>query len=123
MQKDIVYTAVRDAYQAQGFDNESEDVSSSPLENPTLNDVLRRIEQYERIRHVSNVAARCRSLLEMDLFLPTERPVDLLSLVRRGLIIDLHNLYAETLQIAAGAFVLRKLYRDMFRWGTHSSSD
>ncbi len=117
MQKDIVYTSVRDAYKARGFDDESEDASSQILEYPTLKDVLRRIEHYEQIRHVSNVAARCRPLLEMDLFLPTERSVDLLSLVRRGLVIDLHNLFAETLQIAAGAFVLRKLYRDMFRWG------
>src|SRR5260370_12107414 len=117
MQKDIVYTSVRDAYKARGFDDDSDDDITQMVEYPTLKDVLRRIEHYEQIRHVSNVAARCRPLLEMDLFLPTERSVDLLSLVRRGSVIDLHNLFAETLQIAAGAFVLRKLYRDMFRWG------
>jgi DNA phosphorothioation-dependent restriction protein DptH len=37
--------------------------------------------------------------------------------VRSGLVIDLHNLFAETLQMATGAFVLRKLYKDMFSWG------
>ena len=31
--------------------------------------------------------------------------------------IDLHDLFAESLQMATGAFVLRKLYKDMFRWG------
>ncbi len=41
----------------------------------------------------------------------------MLSSIRSGLVIDLHNLYAEELQLTAGAFVLRKLYRDMFRWG------
>jgi DNA helicase HerA-like ATPase len=41
----------------------------------------------------------------------------LLATIRKGLVIDLHNLYAETVQLAAGAFVLRKLYRDMFHWG------
>ncbi len=117
MQKDIVYTSVRDAYKAQGFDDESEGATAQVLEYPTLKDVLKRIEQYEQTRHTANVAARCRPLLEMNLFRPTEQSVDLLSLVRHGLVIDLHNLFAETLQMAAGAFVLRKLYKDMFRWG------
>jgi DNA helicase HerA-like ATPase len=117
MQKDIVYSAVRDAYKARGFDDESEGMTAQALEYPTLKDVSKRIEQYEQTRHSANVSARCRPLLEMNLFNPSEQPVDLLSLVRRGLVIDLHNLFAETLQIAAGAFVLRKLYKDMFRWG------
>src|SRR5713226_7998200 len=85
MQKDIVYTAVRDAYKARGFNDDSEDTTPQTLEYPTLKDVLKRIEQYEQARHAANVAARCRPLLEMNLFRPTERPVDLLSLVRRGL--------------------------------------
>jgi DNA phosphorothioation-dependent restriction protein DptH len=117
MQKDIVYTSIRDAYKARGFDDDSNDATLQRLEYPTLKDVLKRIEQHEQTRHASNVAARCRPLLEMGLFRPTEQPVDLLSLIRSGLVIDLHNLFAETLQMAAGAFVLRKLYKDMFRWG------
>lgn len=117
MQKDIVYTSVRDAYKARGFDDESDDAITQMVEYPTLKEVLKRIEQNEQARHVANVAARCRPLLEMDLFRPAEQPVDLLSLVRSGLVIDLHNLFAETLQMATGAFVLRKLYKDMFRWG------
>lgn len=51
------------------------------------------------------------------MFRPQENEPDLLTQVHSGLVIDLHNLYAETLQLAAGAFVLRKLYKDMFRWG------
>lgn len=117
MQKDVVFTSVRDAYKARGFEDDSDDTLAEILEYPTLKDVLQRIEQNEQIRHVQNVAARCRPLLEMDLFRPSEHPVDLLSLVRNGLVIDLHNLFAETLQMATGAFVLRKLYKDMFRWG------
>ncbi len=114
MQKDVVYTAIRDAYKARGFGSESD---TSHLEFPTLKDVLKRIEQNEQARHVANVVARCRPLLEMELFRPTEQAVDLLTLVRSGLVIDLHNLFAESLQMAAGAFVLRKIYKDMFRWG------
>src|SRR5260370_37799377 len=117
MQKDIVYTSVRDAYKARGFDDNSNNDFAGALEYPTLRDVLKRIEQNEQTRHVTNVAARCRPLLEMDLFRPTEQSADLLSLVRSGLVIDLHNLFAETLQMATGASGLRKVYKNIFRWG------
>ena len=55
--------------------------------------------------------------IEMDLFKPDGTGRNLLTTVRSGLIIDLHNLYIETVQLAAGAFVLRQIYKDMFRWG------
>jgi hypothetical protein len=113
MQLDIVRTAIQSAYRANGFE---EEVIANPV-YPTSEEVLRRIKLEEQSRHVNNVAARCRPLLEMDLFQPTKDVPDLLSSIRSGLVIDLHNLYAEELQLAAGAFVLRKLYRDMFRWG------
>ena len=113
MQRDIIYTAIKDAYKTHGF----EDEEAIDLEYPTPEEVMRRIKQEEQARHASNVSARCRPLLEMDLFRPIKHTPDLLSSIRSGLVIDLHNLYAEELQLAAGAFVLRKLYRDMFRWG------
>jgi hypothetical protein len=37
--------------------------------------------------------------------------------VRRGLVVNVHNLDLETLQLAGGAFIFRKIYKDMFRWG------
>jgi|GEM_PF-809381 len=117
MQKDVVYTSIRDAYKARGFGKEQDGAGQSFLGYPTLNEVMKQIEENERLRHVSNVTARCRPLLEMNLFRPTENAVDLLTLVRSGLVVDLHNLFAETLQMATGAFLLRKLYKDMFHWG------
>lgn len=114
MQRDIIYVALQDAYKAHGFDDEDDGIQSG---YPTSEEVLRRIRQEEQARHVNNVSARCRPLLEMDLFQPVEQATDLLTSIRGGMVIDLHNLYAEELQLAAGAFVLRKLYRDMFRWG------
>jgi hypothetical protein len=113
MQRDIIYTALQDSYKARGFADED----AIGLEYPTSEEVLRRIRQEEQARHVNNVSARCRPLLEMDLFHPVEQASDLLSSIRAGMVIDLHNLYSEELQLTAGAFVLRKLYRDMFRWG------
>src|SRR5260370_12667813 len=55
--------------------------------------------------------------MERELFGTMKDGPDMVNTIRKGLVIDLHNLYAEELQIAGGAFVLRKLYRDMFRWG------
>ncbi len=117
VQKDVVYTSIRDAYKARGFSDEQEQMEKQTLLYPTLNEVMKHIEENERIRHVSNVTARCRPLLEMNLFRPIENAVDVLTLVRNGLVIDLHNLFAESLQMATGAFMLRKLYKDMFHWG------
>ncbi len=114
MQRDVVFTSIRDAYRAHGWDSSGQ----APLEYPTMEEVLALIEEKEASRNIPNVSARCRPLLEMDLFRPRDGTTDLRSMVRNGLVIDLHNLYVEAVQLAAGAFVLRKLYKDMFRWGT-----
>jgi DNA phosphorothioation-dependent restriction protein DptH len=118
MQKDVVFTAVRDAYRSLGFQHVDDAEELNVDSYPTLRDVLARIERQERAGRASNVAARCRPLLELDLFRPSDQGDDLLTLVRRGLVIDLHGLAdLEVLQLAAGAFVLRKVYKDMFSWG------
>ncbi|GHO82266.1 ATP-binding protein [Dictyobacter formicarum] len=116
MQRDVVFSAIRDAYKDHGFSDDPDQIIKG-LTYPTLAEVLQNIETLAQARRVSNVAARCRPLLEMNLFRPQEQAPDLLTLVRSGLVVDLHNLYVETLQQAAGAFVLRKIYKDMFSWG------
>jgi DNA phosphorothioation-dependent restriction protein DptH len=113
IQQDALYQAIRDAYREKGF----EETSLAEHEYPTLEEVSAQLEKQEKGRHGNNVAARCRSLLEMDLFRPVKGTADLLALIRQGLVIDLHNVYIEKQQLAAGAFVLRKLYKDMFFWG------
>jgi DNA phosphorothioation-dependent restriction protein DptH len=114
IQQDVIRTAIRNAYVAHGFDQPGDDEEVSL---PTLTDVLRHLERLETTRRTANVLARCRPLLEMELFRPQPDTPDLITLARAGLIIDLHHLYAESVQLAAGAFVLRKVYRDMFHWG------
>jgi hypothetical protein len=116
MQRDVVFTSVRDSYRTLQLQRE-EGLETEAF--PSLKQVLTRIEQQERTGRATNVAARCRPLLEMDLFRPPSgQSSDLRSLVREGLIVDLHGLAdLEVLQLAAGAFLLRKLYKDMFTWG------
>ncbi len=116
IQKDVLLNAIQDAYRACGY--AAEHTGERTL--PTSEQVLKHIEQREHKQKVRNVAARCRPLLEMDLFKPASNESTLLAQIRQGLVIDLHNLMSETLQLAAGAFVLRKLYRDMFTWGQAS---
>ncbi|WP_052888956.1 ATP-binding protein [Thermogemmatispora carboxidivorans] len=117
MQRDVVYTAIRDAYRLHGFEDELSAEERSALTYPSLHEVFHRIGRLEQRRRVGHVTARCRPLLEMDLFQPAESPVNLSSLIGHGLVIDLHQLYAELLQLSAGAFLLHKIYKDMFHWG------
>ena len=79
----------------------------------------RKIRQYEERRGVRNVLSRCKPIFEFQLFNENEGggKVDLLAASERGLVINLRKHPLEQLQIAAGAFVLRKIYKDMFRWG------
>ncbi len=114
MQRDVVYTAIQEAYTAHGFGGSG----VGDQRYPTMSEVLSGLERRERDRGVANVVARCRPLLEMDLFRADGEQLDLREGIRNGLVIDLHNLYVETVQQAAGAFLLRKLYKDMFGWGT-----
>ena len=116
IQRDTVYIAVRDAYRACGFGDAH--AEGLPARLPTLEDVRRRLERAEGQRQTQNVLARCRPLLEMGLFGTDDaqqRPLE--ETLRGGLVVDLHSLHAEAVQQAAGAFLLRKVYKDMFGWG------
>lgn len=115
IQRDSLYTCILNAYRVKGFGTEAD---SETREFPSLEDVLRGVEQAERQQNVHNLVARCRPLLEMDIFRPSANGEERLAqAMQRGLVVDLHNLPSEMLQLAAGAFLLRKIYRDMFRWG------
>lgn len=117
IQRDALYQVIRDAYKAHGFG--SDDTILAPIRFPTMRDISMRIERAEQANRTQNLAARCRPLLELDLFRPSGEGDDAIFIdrARDGLIVDLHNLYSETLQVATGAFLLRKIYRDMFSWG------
>ncbi len=116
IQRDTLYQALRDAYRARGFGRAEMDPLSASY--PTMADLGRRIERAEQSQRTHNLMARVRPLLEMDLFRPpADGHSDFIDLAKRGLVIDLHNLYTEALQMAVGSFLLRKVYRDMFGWG------
>ncbi len=114
MQRDVVYQALRDCYLDVGFDTEA------PERLPTVQEFQRRLEEIEEERGVKNVVARCRPLLEFGLFRADAQPTEFGEAIKHGLVINVSGLGMETLQLAAGAFVLRKIYKDMFLWGEAS---
>lgn len=112
IQKDAVYEALSAVYEAKGFGR-----SEAPS-LPTVSEVQAELRQVEEVKRTRNLVARTRPLLEFGLFREdAQQQWDLRSALTGGLVFDVHSLRLETLQLAAGAFVLRKLYRDMFQWG------
>jgi len=63
-----------------------------------------------------NVAVRLRPLTDFGLFVPSADDRGFGDLLRQGMVVDVHRLM-EQVQPAAGAFLLRKVYREMFGWG------
>jgi DNA phosphorothioation-dependent restriction protein DptH len=114
IQRDVVYEAIRDCYRNGGFE------SDGPHRLPTIQDVYTRLSEVEQERGVRNVVPRCRSLFEFGLFRDDGPNASLWSLQRLtqgGVIVDMHSIGLEELQRAGGAFLLRKIYKEMFGWG------
>lgn len=112
IQQDTVRQAVADAYAAARL-------RADPAAGvPTMADVLHRLERRAREdREVRRVLIRCRPLLEFGLF--RDASVDqqaFQSLLDGGLIVRLDEVRSEQVQDAASAFVIRKVYREMFDW-------
>ena len=123
MQRDLVYEAISGCYRDAGFANDELTEDAPPLEVPTVAQVFSRLQALEQIRRgAANTVARCRTLFEFDLFREdAQESLDYAAMQGRTTVLDLHNVGVETVQMAAGAFVLRKIYRDMFGWGEAQS--
>ena len=114
IQRDTLMTSIRDAYQAAAIGRT--DGGSRRL--PTMADIARRLERKEQDSRVRNVLARCRTLLEFGLFRDVAAGSPTFTeLLRDGMIVRMDNVRSDEVRTAAGAFVIRKVYRDMFGWG------
>ncbi|OZM79791.1 hypothetical protein CFP66_24210 [Pseudonocardia sp. MH-G8] len=110
IQRNVVYEGVRAAYEKHGYGG-----LTAPTGQPTMDELAAAVTEAESTGRSRNVVARLRPLSDFGLF--TDDPGQTFAdLLRRGLVLDIHGLM-EQVQIAAGAFVLRKVYREMFRWG------
>lgn len=112
IQRDVVYQALCDCYEDVGFGGDR------PERLPTVEEVKTRIGEVESERAIRNVLPRCRPLLDLGLFKDVASDNGALQgILQQSHVLDLHNLNLEVLQLAAGAFLLRKVYKEMFRWG------
>lgn len=83
---------------------------------PSMKQFADAVEESEREgKGGQNARARIQPLTDFGLFAddPSGTFVDSWD---SGAVIDLSNLRLEAVQLAAGAFILRKVYREMFRW-------
>jgi len=111
IQRDVLYTAIRGAYTARGFGKPG---VVPPL--PTARNVLQRLEMETDARS-RTIVARCRQLFESDIFRTGEIVRSFTETLQGGTVLALDTLVSEEQQLAVSAFVLRKLYRDMFARG------
>ena len=82
---------------------------------PTMAQFGAAVEEAEREARGRNARDRIRPLVDFGLF--ADAPADTFaSSWSDGAVVDLSGLTLETVQLAAGAFILRKVYREMFRW-------
>lgn len=110
IQRNVAYEGVRELYREHGFG-----APGGPTGLPTMDELAAAVAAAEGTGRGRNVAARLRPLTDFGLFVPSgER--GFADLLRQGVVVDVHRLM-EQVQIAAGAFLLRKVYREMFGWG------
>ncbi|HEY0812745.1 MAG TPA: DUF87 domain-containing protein [Pseudonocardia sp.] len=114
IQRNAVYEGVRGIYEQHGFPHQAR-----PDDWPTMDELAEAVSSAESSGRSRNVAARLRPLSDFGLFVDPTQGRGFGELLRQGVVLDVHGLM-EQVQRAAGAFVLRKVYREMFRWGQTS---
>lgn len=110
IQRNAAYEGLRDVYRAHGFGS-----PDGPDKLPTMEELSEALAAVEGAGRGRNVVARLRPLTDFGLFVDHADQL-FADLLRQGLVLDVHGVM-EQVQVAAGAFVLRKVYREMFRWG------
>jgi DNA phosphorothioation-dependent restriction protein DptH len=111
IQRDVVYKTLRELYQQHGFGS-----TAGPSGLPTMAEFASLLEFKEATGPGKNVTARVRPLSDFDLFRDNPGDGRFGDLLSGGMVLDVHSLM-EQVQLAAAAFVLRKVYREMFHWG------
>lgn len=114
IQRSVVYETLSELYRRRGFGS-----VAGPIGLPNIAEFSRLLAQKEGSGHGRNAAARTRPLSDFGLFREDEGGGRFGELLTSGVVLDLHTLM-EQVQLAAAAFVLRKVYREMFHWGKTS---
>lgn len=111
IQRDHVYNALRQAYAEHGWAGLTQADSV-----PTVDDFVEALTTVESQQAGKNAVARLRAFTDFGLFAPVEAgSFDILNPEQQGLVVDISRLTEEVQRVAA-SFILRKVYREMFRW-------
>lgn len=110
IQGNTVYRALLKSYEACGFTKET-----TGEQLPTIDEFVAQLEIEEIAAKSKNARARLTPLTDFGLFSETSNETfDIHG--GKGLVVDLSGLGIEAVQMAAGSFILRKIYKEMFTW-------
>ncbi|WP_151084524.1 helicase HerA domain-containing protein [Nocardioides cynanchi] len=106
IQQSHVYKAIQEAYK--------DVVDGTTPQAPTVEHFADKLEAIEAAAKGKHARERIRPLTDFGLF--AEDAVGTFDPRASGMVIDVSSITLEQVQLAAGAFLLRKVYRDMFQW-------
>jgi hypothetical protein len=111
IQTNHVYKGVKSSYEALGW---TDDQDGSRL--PTVAEFADAVEAVEQGAKGRNARDRLSPLTDFGLF--RDDGIELFDPTAsgQGLVVDVSGMALEKVQIAATAFILRKIYRNMFQW-------
>ncbi|MCW3842862.1 ATP-binding protein [Micromonospora yasonensis] len=107
IQRNHVYSGLQQAYQDR--------IGRHAHIIPTMAEVSDAVEKVEKEGRGKNARDRIRPITDFGLFAPNPDHT-FAEIWKNGVVVDLSGLTLETVQLAASAFLLRKIYREMFRW-------
>lgn len=114
IQRDTVYTTLKDLYVRRGYGSWTD---GDPIPEPvTISDIQRALARQEQNSNARNVIARTRSLFDFDLFSQGYEHDRFDDFLRNGVVIGLNNLGGDDLALSLSAFLLRRLYFSITKW-------
>ncbi len=112
IQRNHVYDALQSMYASHGWDGTTLGGSL-----PVISEFGPAVEAAEADARGKNARQRLRPMTDFGLFRDdADEAFDLLKTYRSGVVVDLSHLGLEEVQLFAASFILRKIYREMFKW-------
>lgn len=112
IQRNHVYDALQAMYAAHGWHD------TTPGDSlPLISEFGDAIDHAEANARGRNARQRLRPMTDFGLFRDdADSAFDLLGTYRGGVVVDVSQLGLEEVQLFAASFILRKIYREMFKW-------
>lgn len=110
IQRNHVYQALTEAYRRHGWQG-----TDAGEALPSISEFAAQLAEVEKAGTAKNTLARLTPITDFGLF--RDEAVGAFEPWKTGgMVVDLSNLGLEQVQLAAGSFILRQLYNQMFSW-------